>query len=105
MQFLAAVFARLNFIKIAALIRAISVMDGVIQEQILRRGQYYDAATSDQWFAELGFPAQPFTLESVAATMAPTLDECDGDRAGAARVPARCFAVLKPSPQGRYQQL
>ena len=37
-------------------------MGGAIQEQILHTGQHYDAAMSDQFFAELGIPAPAFHL-------------------------------------------
>ena len=52
--------ARPQFIKAAALSRAISAMGSAIQEQILHTGQHYDAAMSDQFFAELGIPAPAF---------------------------------------------
>jgi UDP-GlcNAc3NAcA epimerase len=37
-------------------------MSGTVQEQILHTGQHYDAAMSDQYFAELGIPAPAFHL-------------------------------------------
>ena len=37
-------------------------MSGAIHEQILHTGQHYDAAMSDQFFAELGIPAPAFHL-------------------------------------------
>jgi len=54
--------ARPQFIKAAALSRAISATGGVLQEQILHTGQHFDAAMSDQFFAELGIPAPAFHL-------------------------------------------
>jgi UDP-GlcNAc3NAcA epimerase len=62
MQLLTVVGARPQFIKAAALSRAIAATGGAIKEQILHTGQHYDAAMSDQFFAELGIPAQAFHL-------------------------------------------
>ena len=62
MKIVTVVGARPQFIKAAALSRAISEMGGVIQEQILHTGQHYDLAMSDQFFAELGIPAPAFHL-------------------------------------------
>ncbi|KZR93753.1 UDP-2,3-diacetamido-2,3-dideoxy-D-glucuronate 2-epimerase [Synechococcus sp. MIT S9509] len=62
MRILTVVGARPQFIKAAALSRAISAMGNVIQEQILHTGQHYDAAMSDQFFSELGIPAPAFHL-------------------------------------------
>jgi len=62
MQLLTVVGARPQFIKAAALSRAISATGGVLQEQILHTGQHFDAAMSDQFFAELGIPAPAFHL-------------------------------------------
>ena len=62
MRIVTVVGARPQFIKAAALSRAISAMGGAIQEQILHTGQHYDAAMSDQFFAELGIPAPAFHL-------------------------------------------
>ena len=52
MKIVTVVGARPQFIKAAALSRAISAMGGAIQEQILHTGQHYDAAMSDQFFAD-----------------------------------------------------
>ena len=62
MKLLTVVGARPQFIKAAALTRAISAMGGAIQEQILHTGQHYDAAMSDQFFAELRIPVPAFHL-------------------------------------------
>ena len=62
MRLLTVVGARPQFIKAAAVSRAIAVSDGAIQEQILHTGQHYDAAMSDQFFAELGIPQPAFHL-------------------------------------------
>jgi UDP-GlcNAc3NAcA epimerase len=62
MQVLTVVGARPQFIKAAALSRAIAATGGAIQEQILHTGQHYDPAMSDQFFAELGIPAPAFHL-------------------------------------------
>lgn len=62
MRIVTVVGARPQFIKAAALSRAMSAMGGAIQEQILHTGQHYDAAMSDQFFAELGIPAPAFHL-------------------------------------------
>lgn len=57
LQLLTVVGARPQFIKAAALSRAIASSSGETQEQILHTCQHYDAATSDQSFSELGIPA------------------------------------------------
>ena len=62
MRIVTVVGARPQFIKAAALSRAISAMGDEIQEQILHTGQHYDEAMSDQFFAELGIPAPAFHL-------------------------------------------
>lgn len=62
MQLITVVGARPQFIKAAALSRAIAATGGAIKEQILHTGQHYDAAMSDQFFAELGIPAPAFHL-------------------------------------------
>ena len=62
MNIVTVVGARPQFIKAAALSRAISVNGGSIQEQSLHTGQHYDTAMSDQFFAELGIPAPAFHL-------------------------------------------
>jgi UDP-GlcNAc3NAcA epimerase len=62
MQLLTVVGARPQFIKAAAVSRAIASTGGAIREQILHTGQHYDAAMSDQFFAELGIPAPAFHL-------------------------------------------
>ena len=62
MQLLTVVGARPQFIKAAALSRAIVASGGAIQEQILHTGQHYDTAMSDQFFTELGIPAPAFHL-------------------------------------------
>ena len=62
LQLLTVVGARPQFIKAAAVSRAIAATGGAIQEQILHTGQHYDAAMSDQFFAELGIPAPAFHL-------------------------------------------
>lgn len=61
-RLLTVVGARPQFIKAAAVSRAIAASRGAIQEQILHTGQHYDAAMSDQFFAELGIPAPSFHL-------------------------------------------
>lgn len=61
-QLLTVVGARPQFIKAAALSRAISSMSGVIQERILHTGQHFDAAMSEQFFTELGIPTPAFHL-------------------------------------------
>jgi UDP-GlcNAc3NAcA epimerase len=62
MRLLTVVGARPQFIKAAALSRAITASDGAIQEQILHTGQHFDAAMSDQFFVELGIPQPAFHL-------------------------------------------
>jgi UDP-GlcNAc3NAcA epimerase len=62
MKLLTVVGARPQFIKAAALSRAIAASGGAIHEQILHTGQHYDAAMSDQFFAELGIPLPAFHL-------------------------------------------
>ena len=52
MKLFTVVGARPQFIKAAALSRAIAASDGAIQEQILHTGQHYDAAMSDQFFGD-----------------------------------------------------
>lgn len=54
--------ARPQFIKAAAVSRAIAGTGGAVDEQILQTGQHYDAAMSDQFFAELGILAPAFHL-------------------------------------------
>ena len=62
LKLLTVVGARPQFIKAAAVSRAIGATDGAIQEQILHTGQHYDAAMSDQFFDELGIPQPAFHL-------------------------------------------
>jgi UDP-GlcNAc3NAcA epimerase len=62
MRLLTVVGARPQFIKAAALSRAIAASGGAIQEQILHTGQHFDAAMSDQFFVELGIPQPAFHL-------------------------------------------
>ena len=62
LQLLTVVGARPQFIKAAALSRAIAASDGAIQEQILHTGQHFDAAMSGQFFMELGIPQPAFHL-------------------------------------------
>lgn len=65
MQLITVVGARPQFIKAAALSRAITSTHAgpqAIQEKILHTGQHYDAAMSDQFFVELGIPEPAFHL-------------------------------------------
>jgi len=65
LQLLTVVGARPQFIKAAAVSRAIAATqasDRPIVEQILHTGQHFDAAMSDQFFAELGIPEPAFHL-------------------------------------------
>jgi UDP-GlcNAc3NAcA epimerase len=65
MQLLTVVGARPQFIKAAAVSRAIAAThgsDGPIFERILHTGQHFDAAMSDQFFSELGIPEPAFHL-------------------------------------------
>ena len=65
MQLLAVVGARPQFIKAAAVSRAIAETRGTgrqIMEQILHTGQHFDPAMSDQFFSELGIPEPAFHL-------------------------------------------
>lgn len=62
LKLLTVVGARPQFIKAAALSRAIAASSGPIHEEILHTGQHYDAAMSDQFFTELGIPAPAFHL-------------------------------------------
>lgn len=62
MQIITVVGARPQFIKAAALSRAIADTAGSIQERILHTGQHFDAAMSDQFFSELGIPEPAFHL-------------------------------------------
>jgi UDP-GlcNAc3NAcA epimerase len=65
MQLLTVVGARPQFIKAAAVSRAIAATQGSqrpIVERILHTGQHFDAAMSDQFFSELGIPEPAFHL-------------------------------------------
>lgn len=65
MQLLTVVGARPQFIKAAAVSRAIAATQASEQpivEQILHTGQHFDAAMSDQFFSELGIPEPAFNL-------------------------------------------
>lgn len=65
MQLLTVVGARPQFIKAAAVSRAFAstaASQRPITERILHTGQHYDAAMSDQFFAELGIPEPAFNL-------------------------------------------
>jgi len=65
MHLLTVVGARPQFIKAAAVSRAIAATHGSQQpivEQILHTGQHFDAAMSDQFFSELGIPEPAFHL-------------------------------------------
>jgi len=65
MQLLTVVGARPQFIKAAAVSSAIAATQNgarPINEQILHTGQHFDAAMSDQFFAELGIPEPAFNL-------------------------------------------
>ena len=65
MQLLTVVGARPQFIKAAAVSRAIAstaASDRPITERILHTGQHFDAAMSDQFFLELGIPEPAFHL-------------------------------------------
>jgi UDP-GlcNAc3NAcA epimerase len=65
MQLITVVGARPQFIKAAALSRAIAATHAgpqPIQEKILHTGQHYDPAMSEQFFVELGIPEPAFHL-------------------------------------------
>jgi len=65
MRLLTVVGARPQFIKAAAVSRAIAATAGCpqsIQEYILHTGQHFDAAMSDQFFTELAIPQPAFHL-------------------------------------------
>jgi len=65
MQLLTVVGARPQFIKAAAVSRALAATQGSeqpIRERIVHTGQHFDAAMSDQFFAELGIPQPAFHL-------------------------------------------
>ena len=65
MQLLTVVGARPQFIKAAAVSRALqatAASDRPITERILHTGQHFDAAMSDQFFLELGIPEPAFHL-------------------------------------------
>lgn len=65
MHLITVVGARPQFIKAAALSRAIAATHAgpkAIQEKILHTGQHFDAAMSDQFFVELGIPEPAFHL-------------------------------------------
>lgn len=65
MQLLTVVGARPQFIKAAAVSRAIAATEGgerPIVEKILHTGQHFDSAMSDQFFSELGIPEPAFQL-------------------------------------------
>jgi len=65
MQLLTVVGARPQFIKAAAVSSAIAatqLSERPIVERILHTGQHFDAAMSDQFFAELGIPEPAFHL-------------------------------------------
>jgi len=65
MRLLTVVGARPQFIKAAAVSRAIAATQGgeqPIVEQMLHTGQHFDAAMSDQFFSELGIPEPTFHL-------------------------------------------
>ncbi|MFM7311873.1 MAG: non-hydrolyzing UDP-N-acetylglucosamine 2-epimerase [Cyanobium sp.] len=65
MQLLTVVGARPQFIKAAAVSRALGATAGSerpISERIVHTGQHYDAAMSERFFVELGIPAPAFHL-------------------------------------------
>ena len=65
MKLLTIVGARPQFIKAAAVSRALhatAASDRPIKERILHTGQHFDAAMSDQFFTELGIPEPAFHL-------------------------------------------
>lgn len=65
MKLITVVGARPQFIKAAAMSRAIAdtgASDRPIREKILHTGQHFDAAMSDQFFSELGIPEPTFHL-------------------------------------------
>jgi UDP-GlcNAc3NAcA epimerase len=65
MELLTVVGARPQFIKAAAVSRAIqatAASDRPIRERILHTGQHFDTAMSDQFFTELGIPEPAFHL-------------------------------------------
>jgi len=65
MQLVTVVGARPQFIKAAAVSRALAATqlgEQPIEERIVHTGQHFDAAMSDQFFAELGIPQPAFHL-------------------------------------------
>jgi UDP-N-acetylglucosamine 2-epimerase (non-hydrolysing) len=61
--------ARPNFMKVAPVLRAVSVRNGVDQA-LVHTGQHYDEAMSDRFFADLGLPRPTVNLEVGSATHA-----------------------------------
>lgn len=53
--------ARPQFVKLAALVRALS---GLAEQKILHTGQHYDPSMSDSFFSDLDIPAPDFNLEA-----------------------------------------
>ena len=67
MHILHVVGARPNFIKAAAVLRALSGKPG-IRQSLVHTGQHYDAAMSDVFFQQLGLPEPDCNLEIGSGT-------------------------------------
>ncbi len=69
MKLLHVVGARPNYMKAAAVMRAVSRRDGFMQARV-HTGQHYDAAMNDVFFADLGLPAPDHFLGVGSGTQA-----------------------------------
>jgi len=103
MQLLTVVGARPQFIKAAAVSRAIAATQGSdrpIVEQILHTGQHSMRKMSDQFFAELGIPQPAFHLGigggSHGANTGRMLEAIE--RRCWMNGPMRCWCTATPTP-------
>jgi UDP-N-acetylglucosamine 2-epimerase (non-hydrolysing) len=90
--------ARPNFMKIAAIIRALTVREGAggrLRYRLVHTGQHYDARMSGDFFSQLGIPLPHVNLEVGSGTQA---EQTAGIMTGYERVllerrPALCLVV------------
>jgi UDP-N-acetylglucosamine 2-epimerase (non-hydrolysing) len=69
MKLLHVVGARPNYMKVAAVMRAVDRV-GRFEQVLVHTGQHYDAAMSDVFFADLGLPAPDHFLGVGSGTQA-----------------------------------